>query len=82
MFDNYISKINKKIIKMETRLTTAIHAPISKAQKKHMKRASKTQKIALKRADEIKIQKSKVNVPKVKDQKSLRQTKQPRLINH
>ena len=47
-----------------------------------MKRASKTQKIALKRADEIKIQKNKVNVPKVKDQKSLRQTKQPRLVNH
>ena len=54
----------------------------TKAQKKHMKRATKTQKIALKRADEVKIQKSKVNIQKAKDQKSLRQTKQPRLVNH
>ena len=64
---------------MESRLTIA---PISKAQKKHLKRTNRTQKIALKKADEIKIQKSKVNAPKMKDQKSLRQTKQPRLVNH
>ena len=50
--------------------------------KKHIKRTNRTQKIALKKADEIKIQKSKVNAPKMKDQKSLRQTKQPRLVNH
>ena len=67
---------------MESRLTTAVHAPVSKAQKKHMKRTNKIQKIALKRADEIKIQKSKANIQKAKDQKSIRQTKQPRLTNH
>ena len=66
---------------MESRLTLA-HAPISKAQKKHLKRTNKTQKIALKKADEVKIQKSKINVQKVKDQKSLKQTKQPGLVNH
>ncbi len=64
---------------MEQRLALANQ---TKAQKKHMKRATKTQKIALKRADEVKIQKSKVNIQKAKDQKSLRQTKQPRLVNH
>ena len=64
---------------MEQRLAVANQ---TKAQKKHMKRATKTQKIALKRADEVKIQKSKVNIQKAKDQKSLRQTKQPRLVNH
>jgi hypothetical protein len=36
----------------------------------------------LKKADEVKIQKSKINVQKVKEQKSLKQTKQPRLVNH
>ena len=66
---------------MDSRLTLA-HTPISKAQKKHLKRANKTQKIALKKADEVKIQKSKINVQKVKEQKSLKQTKQPRLVNH
>ena len=64
---------------MEQRLALANQ---TKAQKKHIKRATKTQKIALKRADEVKIQKSKVNIQKAKDQKSLRQTKQPRLVNH
>ena len=64
---------------MENRLTVAHQ---TKAQKKHMKRASKTQKIALKRADEVKFQKSKMNIQKAKDQKSIRQTKQPRLVNH
>ena len=64
---------------MEQRLALANQ---TKAQKKHMKRATKTQKIALKRADEVRIQKSKVNIQKAKDQKSLRQTKQPRLVNH
>ena len=57
-------------------------APISKAQKKHLKRTSNTQKIALKKADEVKIQKGKDNIHKAKDQKSLKQTKQPRLVNH
>ena len=47
-----------------------------------MKRESKTQKIALKRSDEVKIQKSKINISKAKDQKAIRQTKQPRLVNH
>ena len=65
---------------MDQRLTAIAHP--TKAQKKHMKRANKTQKIALKKADEVKIQKSKVNIQKVKDQKSIRQTKQPRLVNH
>ena len=64
---------------MDTRLTVAHQ---TKAQKKHMKRANKSQKIALKRADEVKIQKSKVNIQQVKDQKSIRQTKQPRSVNH
>ena len=66
---------------MESRLAVA-HAPVSNVHKKHLIRASKTQKIALKKADEVKIQKSKVNVQKVKSQKSLKQTKQPRLVNH
>ena len=66
---------------MESRLTIP-HAPVSKVQKKHLKRANKSQKIALKKADEVKIQKSKINVQKVKDQKSLKQSKQPRLVNH
>ncbi len=65
---------------MDQRLAVIAHP--TKAQKKHMKRANKTQKIALKRADEVKIQKSKENIQKVKDQKSIRQTKQPRLSNH
>ena len=58
------------------------HAPLSKAQKKHLKRTSNTQKIQLKKADEVKIQKSKDNIHRAKDQKSLKQTKQPRLVNH
>ena len=66
---------------METRLAVA-HAPVSNVHKKHLIRASKTQKIALKKADEVKIQKSKINIQNVKDQKSIRQTKQPRLVNH
>ena len=66
---------------MDSRLTVA-HAPITKAQKKHMKRANKTQKIALKKADEVKFQKSKANIHTARDQKSIKQTKQPRAVNH
>ena len=54
------------------------HAPLSKA----LKRTSNTQKIQLKKADGVKIQKSKDNIHRAKDQKSLKQTKQPRLVNH
>ncbi len=64
---------------MENRLALSHQ---TKAQKKRMKRETKTQKIALKRSDEVKIQKSKINISKAKDQKSIRQTKQPRLVNH